>query len=150
MYELFLEGSTRNATFEIDEDGEKMRCVSLEIEEDTQGSRCDFFNVMILERSKKSKLVDGWMTLVGQPWEIYEAMGEEFPMAIMESEAIFRYLDTIDPDADVIITYPLEGPSSKIVRDSKMHQIMRGCQRSVTALLYGMPESKVKVLEINK
>lgn len=150
MYELFLEGSTRSATFTVNESGEKLRCISVDITDNTSGGQCDFFNVMILDRKKNSKLVDGWMALGGKPWEIYEAIGEEFPMAIVESEAIFKYLDTVDSDTDVIITYPLERPSSKIVRDSKMYQVMRSNQRKVLAKLYKVPESKVKVLHINQ
>lgn len=149
MYGMKVDGSGRSGSFTIDTADEHVQCETLEIGGEDKENKSDFFKVMIIDPEKNSQLTDGWMTLVGKPYEICEAMRTKWPMAIIESEAIFAYLDTIDPDTEVIITYPLEPPSSKIVRDSGIHKAMRMSQKEVIAAMYETSKENVEVLDIN-
>lgn len=149
VYKLTVRGETRRAEFELDVEKKTFCRTMLEVKEGLEKEKTDLLYVNIRDTETRSNLDDIWMVLNGTAKKIVEDIVEVYPMAKLETDAIFGYIDTVNPEQELTIVYPIRKPPSPVIRRAPIHKTMRACQSDIVSAMFDIPKEKIKVLDIN-
>ena len=149
MFTVYVEGVSRYGEFTLDGEDTLTR-TSLEIEEPMKDGGGDVLEVSICDSESADNLKQAWMVLWGTPREIVRVIDEEYPMAKMETDAIFNYLDTLDPNDTSVqfLAYSVTKTESQVIRGSALYKKLRQLLLPVVASLFERPEIDVMVLRV--
>lgn len=147
MYDITLIGITRSAEFIMDLDNHVLTRTQLIIENEAEDENADVLEVHIRDRESSSNMTVAWMVLYGDKGAIIDAIREKYPMAKLETEAIFNAFSEDELEASVCYTYPLDGGLTHIMKNSKTYRALCVAQQSIVANMWGLEQNQVRVLK---
>ena len=104
------------------------------IEDGADNENADVLEVHIRDRESPSNMTVAWMVLYGDKGAIIDAIKDKFPMAKLETEAIFNAFAQDELEASVCYTYPLD-------------RALCAAQLGIVANMWGLEQNQVRVLE---
>lgn len=147
MYDITLNGITRSAEFVMDLENHILTRTQLIIEDEADNENADVLEVHIRDRESPSNMTVAWMVLYGDKGAIIDAIKDKFPMAKLETEAIFNAFAQDELEAGVCYTYPLDGELTRIMKNSKTYRALCAAQLGIVANMWGLEQNQVRVLE---
>lgn len=147
MYDITLNGITRSAEFVMDLDNHVLTRMQLIIEDGTEEENADVLEVHIRDRESPSNMTVAWMVLYGDKGAIIDAIKEKYPMAKLETEAIFNAFSEDELETSVCYTYPLDGELTRIMKNSKTYRALCIAQQGIVANMWGLEQNQVRVLK---
>lgn len=142
MYDITLNGITRSAEFVMDLENHILTRTQLIIEDGADNENADVLEVHIRDRESPSNMTVAWMVLYGDKGAIIDAIKDKFPMAKLETEAIFNAFAQDELEASVCYTYPLDGELTRIMKNSKTYRALCAAQLVSLQICGGL--SKIK------
>lgn len=146
-YQISVVGVTRYAEFVANPDAKKLTRTCLDIEEGGNEENGDVLEVHIREADGPSNIKVAWMILFGKKDDVVKAIEEVFPMAKLESEAIFAALQEDEAEESIVYTYPLAGDVSPIIKKAPIYRLLCASQKSIVASMWSVKPEQVRVLD---
>lgn len=147
MYDITLNGITRSAEFVMDLDNHVLTRLQLVVEDGADDENADVLEVHIRDRESLSNMTVAWMVLYGDKGDIIEAIKEKYPMAKLETEAIFEAFAQDELETNVCYTYPLDGELTRIMKNSKTYRALCAAQQGIVANMWGLEQNQARVLK---
>lgn len=147
MYDITLNGITRSAEFVMDLDNHVLTRTQFIVEDGAGDENADVLKVHIRDRESASNMTVAWMVLYGDKGAIIDAIKERYPMAKLETEAIFNAFSEDELEASVCYTYPLDGELTHIMKKSKTYRALCVAQQGIVANMWGLEQNQVRVLK---
>lgn len=146
MYDVTLNGITRQAEFTVDMAAKKITRTYLHIEDGAESAAYDVVYATIQDKESMSNLKVTWVVLCGTKDAIISAIETELPVAKLEADAIFDAFKDDECEPQVCYTYPLTGTLSKIMQRSPTYQALSATQKCIIASMWELPAEQVRVL----
>ena len=143
MYYLSIEGAYKYAEYQKSNDSALFQRIAFEPNGEDGMNEC--LDVCIYNDENKNNLRVNWVVLHGTPRDIVQFICDYMPMAKLEHDRIFNFLDTVGAEDVVTFTYLMAEPYH-VVENSPMFQELRKCQQYVVADFLELPSEQVKVL----
>ena len=146
MYNVTLNGTTRQAEFTVDVVEKKITRTYFHIEDGAESVSYDVVYATIQDSESASNLRITWVVLCGTKDAIIKAIETELPVAKLEADAIFDAFKADEYEPQVCYTYPLKGTLSKIIQRSPTYQALSMAQKCIVASMWELPADQVRVL----
>ena len=146
MYEIEVAGTTRYAEFILDLENKRLTRTKLSIEDDAASLNGDVLDVHIYDQDSPSNLIVPWMVLYGDKDAIIECIRNVWPMAKLETKAIFDAFDEDVAESSVCYTYPLGGGLTPIIKRSEIYKAVTAAQQAIVSSMWNLEPSQVRVL----
>ena len=149
MLTIYVDGVTRQATYEKDNEHKQFRCTHQNIE--NAEAAYDHLNVTIASSENKDELKECWFALRGDVRLYDELRVAGIPWNRTEAAALERHFESIPAGALTTVTYVSEDtPPSHTVKNSPLYRELRTCQALIVADLFGWNKDEIVMLQLPK
>ena len=147
MLTICVDGVTRQATYEKDNEHKQFRCTHQNIE--NAEAAYDYLNVTISSSENKDQLRERWFALRGDVALYDELRISGIPWNRAEAAALERHFESIPTGALTTVTYVSEdAPPSHTVKNSSLYRELRTCHALIVADLFGWNRDEIVMLQI--
>ena len=147
MLTFYVDGVTRQATYEKDNEQKRFSCTHQNIE--NAEAAWDYFDVTISSSENKDQLKERWFALHGDIALYDELRVSGIPWNRVEAAALERHFESIPVGALTTVTYVSEdAPPSHTVKNSSLYRELRTCQALIVADLFGWNKDEILMLQI--
>lgn len=140
-----IDGIDRHAKYEKDNDNRTFKRMAMKTS--SSENKNGVLSVTIMNDQNRDCLIETWFVFHGKPWEIIKFIDEKCQRAMVETDRIFDFLDTIGKDEETTFTFPFyyEEPSH-IIKNSYIYRELRVCQQSIVADILNFDYKTVHVI----